>query len=156
MRRRTLARECALKILYQAEMLRRLISVTAQQFWNECRSGGQSDGQDEDIQAFTQRLTSGVEQKLEAIDAKISQYATNWQLKRMAVIDRNILRLGVYELLYADDIPPKVTINEAVELAKKYGDLESGKFVNGILDKIHKTEIAPKENASCSDQSRTA
>ena len=60
----------------------------------------------------------------------------------MAVIDRNILRIGVCELLYLSDIPPKVTINEAVELAKKYGDRDSSKFVNGILDKIHKTEIA--------------
>ena len=99
-------------------------------------------------------MISGVEAHLEAIDAKISQYATNWQLKRMAVIDRNILRLGTYELLYADDIPPKVTINEAVELAKKYGDLESGKFVNGILDKIHKTEIVPPDNPPCGEQGR--
>jgi N utilization substance protein B len=59
----------------------------------------------------------------------------------MAVIDRNVLRIGVFELLFTDDIPPKVTINEAVELAKKYGDIESSKFVNGILDKIHKTEV---------------
>ena len=60
----------------------------------------------------------------------------------MAIIDRNILRLGVFELQYIADIPPKVSINEAVELAKKYGDLDSSKFVNGILDKIHKMEIA--------------
>ena len=155
MRRRTLARECALKILYQAEMLRRVISVAAQQFWSECAGGALPAGrQEEDIRAFANRLIAGVEAHLEAIDAKISQYATNWQLKRMAVIDRNILRLGTYELLYADDIPPKVTINEAVELAKKYGDLESGKFVNGILDKIHKTEIVPPDNPPCGEQGR--
>ncbi len=167
MRRRTLARECALKILYQAEMLRRVISVAARQFWSECaegalpagplrlprgKAGSEASRQEEDIRAFANRLIAGVEENLEAIDAKISQYATNWQLKRMAVIDRNILRLGTYELLYADDIPPKVTINEAVELAKKYGDLESGKFVNGILDKIHKTEIAPPDNPPCGEQ----
>lgn len=155
MRRRTLARECALKILYQAEMLRRAISVAAQQFWSECAEGALPAGrQEEDIRAFANRLIAGVEENLEAIDAKISHYATNWQLKRMAVIDRNILRLGVYELLYADDIPPKVTINEAVELAKKYGDLESGKFVNGILDKIHKTEIVPEDNPPYDEQGR--
>ena len=62
----------------------------------------------------------------------------------MAVIDRNVLRIGVFELLYASDIPPKVTINEAVELAKRYGDLDSSKFVNGILDKIHKSEVIPQ------------
>ncbi len=138
MRKRTLAREYTLKILYQAEMTRRDIPAAARQFWKE------QDPPDENVREFTQRLTDGVAANVETIDAQISLYAANWQLKRMAVIDRNILRLGVYELLHTTDIPPKVTINEAVELAKKYGDLESGKFVNGILDKIHKTDAAPK------------
>ena len=80
------------------------------------------------------------------IDQKISDYATNWQIRRMAIIDRNIMRIGLYELKYTTDIPPKVAINEAVELAKKYGDLESSKFVNGILDKIHKKEIVEPQN----------
>lgn len=142
MRKRTLAREYALKLLYQAEMTRRPIEVASGQFWQEM------DAVDETIRAFAQRISLGIESQLKNIDEKISQYAANWQLKRMAVIDRNILRIGVYELLYADDIPPKVTINEAVELAKKYGDLESGKFVNGILDKIHKTEDVCRHKAS--------
>ena len=80
------------------------------------------------------------------IDYKISDYATNWQIKRMAIIDRNVMRIGLYELQHTTDIPPKVAINEAVELAKKYGDLESSKFVNGILDKIHKKEIVEPQN----------
>ena len=80
------------------------------------------------------------------IDHKISDYATNWQIKRMAIIDRNVMRIGLYELQHTTDIPPKVAINEAVELAKKYGDLESSKFVNGILDKIHKKEIVEPQN----------
>lgn len=142
MRKRTQAREHALTILYQAEMTRRSIDLTSQQFW------GEMDSIDANIQSFAQRLSSGVEGKIQEIDEKISQYAANWQLKRMAVIDRNVLRIGVYELLYAQDIPPKVTINEAVELAKKYGDMESGKFVNGILDKIHKTEVVPQNKKS--------
>lgn len=145
MRKRTLAREYALKILYQAEMTRREIAVAGRQFWD-----GQEDIIEPPVREFADRLTAGVEVKLQDIDDKISRYAANWQLKRMAVIDRNILRLGVYELLYTSDIPPKVTINEAVELAKKYGDLESGKFVNGILDKIHKTE--PLSKAVSHDQ----
>jgi transcription antitermination factor NusB len=74
------------------------------------------------------------------IDKVISDYATNWELKRMAVTDRNILRFATYELLFMKDIPPKVSINEAIDIAKKYGDRDSGKFVNGILDKINKTE----------------
>lgn len=142
MRKRTQAREHALTILYQAEMTRRSIDLTSRQFW------GEMDSIDANIQSFAQRLSSGVEGKIQEIDAKISQYAANWQIKRMAVIDRNVLRIGVYELLYTQDIPPKVTINEAVELAKKYGDMESGKFVNGILDKIHKTEVVPQNKKS--------
>ncbi|HCI45307.1 MAG TPA: transcription antitermination factor NusB [Candidatus Omnitrophica bacterium] len=138
MRKRTLAREYTLKILYQAEMTRRDLAAAASKFWDE------EDPPDDNVREFTQRLVDGVAANLAAIDAKISHYAANWQIKRMAVIDRNILRLGVYELLHTSDIPPKVTINEAVELAKKYGDLESGKFVNGILDKIHKTEVLTK------------
>ena len=137
MRKRSLARENALKILYQAEMTRRDVVVTAESYWKD------SDNTDDQIKQFSDRITSGIQKNLEAIDNKITQYATNWQLKRMAVIDRNVLRLGVFELLHTTDIPPKVTINEAVELAKKYGDMESNKFVNGILDKIHKSEVVP-------------
>ena len=76
--------------------------------------------------------------KLQNIDKLISKYADNWRIERMAVIDRNIIRMATFELLYGSDIPPKVAINEAVELAKKFGDDESGRFVNGVLDKINK------------------
>jgi N utilization substance protein B len=79
-------------------------------------------------------------EKLNQIDEIITSCATNWQIKRMAVVDRNILRLSTYELLFLKDIPPKVSINEAVDIAKKYGDVNSGKFVNGIIDKINKTK----------------
>lgn len=138
MRKRTIARECALKILYQAEMTRRDIHLAAEQYWN-------GREKNRTIFQFCQLLTEGTEKYLEEIDGKIATYANNWQLKRMAVIDRNVLRLGVFELLYSPGIPPKVAINEAVELAKKYGGVDSGKFVNGILDKIHKTELAPRQ-----------
>jgi len=138
MRKRTQSREYALKILYQAELTRREIHLAAEKFWDEYGSI------DEHVQSFSNRITNGVAENLTAIDAKISEHATNWQLKRMAVIDRNVLRIGTFELIHAPDIPPKVTINEAVELAKKYGDLESSKFVNGILDKIHKLDSTPQ------------
>jgi transcription antitermination factor NusB len=85
---------------------------------------------------LSRELVDGVAQHLEEIDAKIASYAANWELERMAVVDRNVLRMGSFELLYRQDIPPKVSINEAVELAKKFSGLASGKFVNGILDKI--------------------
>ena len=136
MRKRSQARENVLKILYQAEIVQRDVDSASEMFWERFPSV------DATIKKFTERLAKGVEERMDVIDEKISQYATNWQLKRMAVIDRNILRMGVYELIYAEDIPPKVSINESVELAKKYGDLESSKFVNGILDKIHKAEVS--------------
>lgn len=132
-----MARECALKILYQVEMTRRTPDKTAAFFWE------QEPEHEKEVRDFAVPLVEGVWENRQTIDDKISEYATNWQLNRMAVIDRNILRMGVYELKFASGIPPKVAINEAVELAKKYGDLESSKFVNGILDKIHKKEVAP-------------
>ena len=138
MRKRTKGREEALKILYQAEITRRPITMASDNYWEL------KEKYDSTVRNFTNRIIEGVEKSFEDIDEKISKYATNWQLKRMAIIDRNILRMGVFELLYASDIPPKVTINEAVELAKKFGDVESSKFVNDILDKIHKTELQPQ------------
>lgn len=140
MRKRTQSRELALSILYQKEITKRDIKASVKQFWED------TGDVHKDVQSFAERLVFGVDKECDAIDGKLSDYATNWQLKRMAVIDRNVLRIGVFELLYAPDIPPKVTINEAVDLAKKYGDPESGKFVNGILDKIHKTELKTDNN----------
>lgn len=134
MRKRTKAREHALKILYQAELTRYDISVSAKNYWADLGS------YDKTVKHFSDRLTEGISDLLVPIDEMISSHATNWQLKRMAVIDRNVMRMATYEILHLADIPPKVSINEAVELAKKFGDTESGKFVNGILDKIHKTE----------------
>ena len=139
MRKRTKAREIALKILYQSEITRREIKLVMQNFFD------MMEAVDKNVEEFSHRIALGVEEHLEEIDQVITKHATNWQLKRMAIIDRNILRLGVYELLFAPDIPPKVTINEAVELAKKYGDIESSKFVNGILDKIHKTDAVAQK-----------
>lgn len=139
MRKRTQARECTLKILYQSEITRKSIVDTAVQYWDDYEK------KDEGIKKFSARLTDGIGRSVDDIDKKISEYAANWQLTRMAIIDRNVLRIGVFELVYATDIPPKVTINECVELAKKYGDVESSKFVNGILDKIHKTEVDKEE-----------
>ncbi len=135
MRKRSLAREYALIILYQKDVTAQDVDHKVRQFWEE------TEATHAEVKEFANRLVYGVNRELEEIDKKIAYYATNWQLKRMATIDRNILRLGVFEFFYAPDIPPKVTINEAVELAKKFGDMESSKFVNGILDKIHKTEV---------------
>jgi transcription antitermination factor NusB len=134
MRKRSLAREFALQILYQIDITQDNHETVAAAFWQS-----QDELQEETVKTFSMELVTGVLANLEAIDKQISQYATNWQLRRMAVVDRNVLRLGCFELLFRSDIPPKVSINEAVELAKKYSGVQAGKFVNGVLDRV-KTE----------------
>lgn len=133
MRRRTKARECALKILYAIDITKDPERKCIDNFWES------HPDIENDVKSFTEELVEGVAKNKDYIDQTISKYATNWQIQRMATIDRNILRMSTFELIFAEDIPPKVSINEAVEIAKKYGDRDSGKFVNGILDKINKT-----------------
>lgn len=134
MRKRTQSREFALQVLYQIDITHDPADVALDNFWQDRKLEEEDVGQE--LKDFTIELVRGVDSNLAALDPKIAQYATNWQMERMAVIDRNILRMGAFELVYRADIPPKVTINEAVELAKKYSGVESGKFVNAILDKI--------------------
>jgi len=100
-----------------------------------------------EIRRFAEPLIRGTLQHRDEIDAKIRQYARNWDLHRMAVVDRNILRLALYEMLHRDDIPPVVSINEAVDIAKKFSTPESGRFVNGILDKIRVDLMRPARTA---------
>lgn len=142
MRNRTKGRECALKILYAVDIRKDPKEECARIFWE-----GHSTTTEE-VKNFATFLIDGVSAKRKRIDSVISKSATNWQIQRMATIDRNVLRLATFELLFADEIPPKVSINEAIEMAKKYGDKDSGKFVNGILDKISKTEKAAKKSTT--------
>jgi N utilization substance protein B len=86
---------------------------------------------------FYQGLVEGVISKKAEIDALIERFSSNWKISRMSGVDRNVLRVAVYEMLFCDDIPPKVSINEAIDVGKKYGTEESGAFINGILDSIH-------------------
>ncbi|MFH1414059.1 MAG: transcription antitermination factor NusB [Candidatus Omnitrophota bacterium] len=132
MRKRTRAREFALQILYQIDITREQLDPSLDNFWQ----AHADDNIEEELKSFADSLVHGVIDNLEVIDSNISKHATNWQLKRMAVVDRNILRISGYELIFRDDIPPKASINEAVELAKKYSGIDAGKFVNAILDKI--------------------
>jgi len=132
MRKRTRSREFALQILYQIDITHDNCDVSLANFW----AAHSEENIQEEMKSFTTELVKGAVDNLGVIDAKISQYATNWQLERMAVVDRNILRMSCFELMFCDDIPPKVSINEAVELAKKYSGEDAGKFVNAILDKI--------------------
>jgi N utilization substance protein B len=139
MRKRTKGRECALKVLYAIDVTgddaRKCVDV----FWQN------HEEKDAEMKVFADSLVLGVVKNRELIDKIITTHTTNWQLKRMAVIDRNVIRSAVYELLFMEDIPPKVAINEAIDIAKKYGDKDSGKFVNGVLDKINKTERKPSK-----------
>ncbi|MDD4203152.1 MAG: transcription antitermination factor NusB [Candidatus Omnitrophica bacterium] len=135
MRKRSKSREHALKVLYAMDVRKDPSSDCLIDFFETY------DVKSKEITQFTTSLVEGVEKQLKDIDRIIKKYAKNWEINRMAVIDRNILRLAAFELLYDDNIPPKVSINEAIELAKKCGDQNSGKFVNGILDKIKKEEI---------------
>jgi N utilization substance protein B len=100
---------------------------------------------------FFERLTAGVLQSKSEIDRVIERYSSNWKVQRMACVDRNILRVAVYELLYCADIPAKVSINEAIDIAKKFGASESGAFINGILDSI-RTALESKELSPISDE----
>ncbi len=132
MRKRTRSREFALQVLYQMDITHDNCDTSLSNFWQS----QSEEFVDEGLKVFTGAIVKGVADNLETINGKIAQYAANWQLERMAVVDRNILRMGCFELIFRDDIPPKVSINEAVELAKKYSTQEAGKFVNAILDKI--------------------
>ncbi|MDK2839385.1 MAG: transcription antitermination protein NusB [Thermosipho sp. (in: thermotogales)] len=100
--------------------------------------------EDEKLREQAYSYIEGIKKTIESLDEIISKYLQNWTLDRLSVTDRNILRLGTYELLYVDDVPIEVTLDEMIELGKTYGTENSGKFVNGVLDRIAKGE-APKE-----------
>lgn len=145
--KRRLSRELALAFLYQKDMVR---SDTAEDKQARLRwpFRGPDDGEDygiddlgkaydtREVREFAAALADGTLAHLVEIDALIAERAEHWKIERMPIVDRNILRLGVYELLFRDDIPPKVSINEAVDLAKRYCDEPSGAFINGVLDNL--------------------
>ena len=137
MRKRTQARELALQMLYQINVTQDDLPDSLAIFWKAHPSPAT-------VKEFTEMLVKGTITNLTLVDRTLSKYARNWKIKRMAIVDRNILRMAIYELLFCADIPPKVSINEAINIAKKYGDANSGKFVNGILDKIRKSEVSEK------------
>ena len=134
--RRRKAREVALQFLYQLDLHGEDDpSPHAAEFWAR-------HPVDEETRAFADSLVRGTKLHQTKTDEVIRQYTEHWDLERMAVVDRNILRLAVYELLGGEGVPPKVAINEAIEIAKKFGTRESSRFINGVLDRIHK-ELRP-------------
>ncbi|MBI3312173.1 MAG: transcription antitermination factor NusB [Candidatus Omnitrophica bacterium] len=135
--KRSRAREIALKVLYQLDVTRDDPEEGLKIFFRHHRVPVNS-------QSFIGLLVRGTAEKRSEIDALLSKHALNWSLDRMAMVDRNILRLAAFELLFHNDTPPKVVINEAVELAKRFGSFDSSKFVNGVLDAIHKKKMVPE------------
>jgi N utilization substance protein B len=130
MTRRTRGREIALQVLYQADLNPGLAPGEIDRFIERRLLG------DKKLCEFTRDLINGVQVHQGRIDALISEVAENWRLDRMAAIDRNILRLGAYEIIHCPEVPTKVAINESLELAKRYSTAQSSRFVNGILDRL--------------------
>lgn len=131
--RRT-GRERALQALYQLEISPGSVIAALESAW--AAVADEEPKPDPDAKRFAQELAEGAWGKREEIDALIQQHSHNWRVDRMNRIDRNVLRIGIFELQYRPDIPRKVTLNEAVELAKRFGTEDSSAFINGLLDRV--------------------
>jgi N utilization substance protein B len=126
------AREAALQVMYELDVS----GTPAEQALETFFKLYDDEESDAETREFTERLVRGCAAQLEAIDTKIRDVSRHWRIERMARVDRNVMRLAVYELMAMDDVPRRVTLNEAVELAKRFGDENSASFVNGVLDRI--------------------
>ncbi len=123
------ARELAMQALFYMDMQNDLSLQTLECFCENFRPPKKT-------QPFFLTLVKGVLETRPQVDGIIERFSKNWKIRRMSCVDRNVMRVAVYELAYCDDIPPKVTINEAVDIGKKFGSEESGAFINGIMDSI--------------------
>ena len=130
----------AVQFLYQFDVSGGSLDEALPLFWQTQPEVGDTG------RKFAEELIRGAVQHRGAIDDKITKYTEHWELSRIAAVDRNILRLAIYEMLFRDDIPPVVSINEAVDIAKKFSTQDSGKFVNGVLDKIKGELMRPARN----------
>jgi N utilization substance protein B len=136
MGKRTKARECALQMLYQWDMTRESMDRVAGLFW-------QVRGGTDQMKTMAERLARGAHRDLERLDQAIGAASTHWRFERIAPLDRNIMRIASYELLREPGTPSAVIIDEAVELAKRFGEADSPSFVNGVLDAVRR---AVREN----------
>ncbi len=133
--KRRRSREYALQLLFQLDLTdSQLDEKLLGEFW-------EGSSEDAEVRDFTHTIVRGTTENLNTIDKIIKKAADNWAIDRMAVVDRNILRAATYELFYIKDIPSSVTLNEAIEISKKYSTEDSSAFINGILDKIQKSKI---------------
>jgi len=125
------SREYALQVLYQLDQTGASVAEVLEQFWS-------TRAAPPEVRAFCERLVRGVGAHRAELDARIAGAASNWRVERMALVDVNVLRLAVYELLHETETPPAVAIDEAVEVAKKFGSEQSARFVNGVLDAVRR------------------
>lgn len=139
------ARELAVQFLYQHDLNPGDLEESISKFWELQKPAKKRN-------SFTEELIHGIVSRVQAVDTKIKSYAQNWKFNRIAVVDRSILRLAIYELLFRDDIPPVVSINEALELAKKYSTEDSSRFINGILDRVKEDLQRPLRTALKNDR----
>jgi N utilization substance protein B len=133
---RRFSRELVIQFLYLTEMNEGEVANQLEAFWEN------SSCKEEGVQSFTEDILNNIFDHKKEIDARLEKYSDNWTLSRMTVIDRNLLRMAASELMYSKTVPPKVAIDEAVEIAKKFGSEDSPNFINGILDRILK-ELKP-------------
>ncbi len=143
MGKRRLARQAAVQYHFWRDVQGGAAPDKMEEFWEFCPATPR-------VREFAQPLIDGMESHLREIDDRIRKYAENFEFRRISPVDRNVLRLAIYEMLFRDDIPPVVSINEAIELAKMYGGADSGRFVNGILDRVKDDLQRPLRQAAAS------
>lgn len=134
------AREWTVQLLFQLDLNPDDLDTVFERFWTERKADAMA-------REFTEGLVRGVRDNLGKIDGMLGKYAEHWDIHRMGVVDRNVIRMAIYEMLFCNDIPPVVSMNEAVDIAKYFSSAESGKFVNGILDRICKDLDRPARRA---------
>ncbi len=142
------ARECALQMLFAADVTKMSGEVVTRNFWDEL---GEPDSEDL-TETFSIGLVLGTLRELETVDDKIRTRAEHWRIERMAIVDRNVLRLAVYEFLF-EETPNTVVINEALEIARRFSTFEATQFINGILDAI-KHDLEKKNSKDSSDSNK--
>jgi N utilization substance protein B len=147
MQQRRRAREFALQVLYGMDLQDRNVSEILDFFWSILENNeelGRQLPRDEGAKLFALQLVRGTWENVGQIDGIIRNYSEHWSVERMSRVDRSILRMAVYEILFCADIPPKVSLNEAIDLGKIYGSENSGAFINGILDAFYLDKLAEK------------
>ena len=152
MSKRREGREAAIQFLFQADLNDTPATELAAGFW-KMRADEKATAPSAKVRAFAEELIAGVTTHREEIDTRISACLVKFEIGRLAVVDRNVLRVAIHELLYSTDVAPVIIINEAIEIAKKFGTEKSGGFINGVLDRI-KNEIGRPSRGPAAGSSR--